>query len=76
MKREENKNEEVNEKYKSEQRAFMRITNDALKCKDCLYKYDDSIIYGNTSRCSMFSHKTNEILLGGECNKYVKFTGK
>lgn len=70
------KDKNVNKRYESEQKAFMRITNDNLKCKDCLYKYDDTTIYGNTSRCSMFNHKPDKVILGGECDKYVKLTGK
>lgn len=70
------KDKNIYKRYESEQKAFMRITNDNLKCKDCLYKYDDTTIYGNTSKCSMFNHKPDKVILGGECNKYVKFTGK
>lgn len=70
------KDKNIDKRYESEQKAFMRITNDSLKCKDCLYKYDDTTIYGNTSRCSIFNHKPDKVILGGECDKYVKFTGK
>ena len=52
----------------SEAKAAMPIRNDNLDCKDCVYKYDDSEIPGNTSKCEIYDNKPNAILLGGKCN--------
>lgn len=49
-----------------------RVTNDDLVCKDCLFKYDDSVKLGNTSKCEVYEAKPNEVLLGGECDEYVE----
>lgn len=60
-----------NKKLLSEQKSTVRITNDDLVCKDCLYKMDDSEKFGNTSKCFMFPNsKPNKVLLGGSCIEY------
>lgn len=66
------KNEKLKKIIRSEAEACKRITNKDLVCKDCLMRYDDSVIYGNTSICEVYESKPNKILLGGECNEYVK----
>lgn len=45
----------VIDRMESEARAFKRITNNDLVCKDCLYKLDDSKILGNTSFCNQIA---------------------
>lgn len=58
---------------KSEQKAICRITNNDLVCKDCLQRLDDSILFGNTSRCEHYTIcKPLEVLDGGNCDEYVK----
>ena len=50
-----------------------RITNNDLVCKDCLYRYDDTEILGNTSRCEMYEEcKPNDVIDGGPCDLYDK----
>lgn len=57
----------------SEQRAMKRITNDDLVCKDCLVRFDDSVKFGNTSKCETYPvTKPNHVLLGGKCDEYVQ----
>ena len=60
------------DRIKSEQEAFGRVTNDNLKCADCKFRFEDSKVYGNTSKCEKFKDKPNEVLLGGSCNEYRK----
>lgn len=58
---------------RSEQRAILRTTNNDLVCKDCLVRYNDDVVLGNTSRCETFpDRKPIQVLLGGKCNAYVK----
>ncbi len=60
------------DRIKSETRSLIRITNQQLKCKDCIFRFDDSKILGNTSRCEQFPSKPNSVLLGKDCPKYKK----
>lgn len=63
----------ITEKLRSEQQAEVRITNDNLVCKDCVQRFDDGIIYGNTSKCEFYPEcKPTKVLLGGECDEYAK----
>jgi hypothetical protein len=65
----------MEERIESESRSVIRITNDRLVCRDCLYKLDDSEVFRNTSLCRVFSHspgKPNEVLLGEDCQYYKK----
>lgn len=57
----------LKERIKSESRATRRITNNDLVCKDCVYKFDDSKKFGNTSRCQAFKWKPSNIVAGGNC---------
>lgn len=57
----------------SEQRCASRISNDDLVCKTCVHKFDDSVVYGNTSICMIYEIKPNEIILGGQCKYYEEF---
>lgn len=69
--------EEFARRIENESLGIRRITNDCLKCKDCIFRFNDSEIFGNTSRCAIYKCKPNEILLGGDCINYKnKFTRK
>ena len=61
---------DLEKRYKSEQEAFGRVTNDDLVCKSCIFELDDYENLGNTSRCEQYDVKPNKVLLGGECNEY------
>lgn len=63
-------NKEFEERIKSESRATRQVTNDILVCKDCVYKFDDTRIMGNTSRCMKYGLKPNKVLIGGKCDEY------
>lgn len=65
-------NRDYENRIKSEQAAMRRITNNDLVCKDCLYRYDDTVKLGNTSVCEMYNPKPNEVLLGEDCDLYDK----
>lgn len=66
-------NKNLGNRIESEAKACIRITNDQLICKGCLYRYDDSIIFRNTSKCEVYPEcKPTKILLGGECDEYIK----
>lgn len=66
-------NEELKKRIESEGEGWVRITNANLKCKDCKYRRDDSVIFGNTSRCDVYpASKPNDVLKGGDCNYYDK----
>ena len=64
-------NAEMEKKIKSEQ-TMHRITNDDLICKNCLLRTDDTVIFGNTSRCERYSAKPVEVLIGGGCSYFSK----
>ena len=65
--------ENMRKRIESEARAIVPITNSTLVCKDCVQRFDDSLICGNVSRCEAFpTSKPNGVLLGGECAEYVK----
>lgn len=64
------KDNNLEKRIVSEQQCMHRITNDDLVCKTCTHKYDDSIKLGNTSTCEIYDVKPNEVLLGGDCDKY------
>lgn len=61
------KERKMKERIESESKAVMRITNDDLVCKNCLFAYDDSVKFGNTSQCAIYDSKPNAVLLGEEC---------
>ncbi len=55
----------------SEQKCMRRITNNDLVCKTCIYKFDDTVKLGNTSRCEIYDVKPNDVLLGEDCEDYT-----
>lgn len=56
----------------SESTSTSRITNSQLICKDCMYRFDDTKIFKNTTRCGAYTLKPNKVLCGKECPKYKK----
>lgn len=61
------------ERIKQESRCMYRLTNEDLRCKDCIHRLDDSTVFGNTSRCKAYPDgKPNNVLLGNDCEKYEK----
>lgn len=63
--------EKFKDRIESEARAGCRITNHDLVCRDRMYTFDDTVIFGNTSRCRFYDPKPNSVLSGGEtCEKY------
>lgn len=66
-------NEELEKRIESEGQGSSRMTNDDLKCKYCKYRRDDSVIFGNTSKCDIYPvSKPNKVLAGQNCNFYDK----
>lgn len=65
-------NEKFLDRIKSEQQAFSRVTNKQLVCKDCKLRFDDTVKFGNTSKCKCYAVKPSKVLLGGSCNEYKK----
>lgn len=62
---------EFENRIESEAMSTSRVTNNDLVCRTCKKKFDDSYIFGNTSKCEYFrERKPNEVLLGGDCIGY------
>lgn len=60
----------MNEYIESQARAAMPVTNDKIKCKDCIYRNDKvPTIFCNAYR-SWDNRKPNEVLKGGDCPSY------
>ena len=63
----------LSEKWKNDPLRFTRITNNDLVCKDCIFRLDDSEIFGNTSKCEIFpERKPDDILRGKACSEYCE----
>lgn len=66
----------LKDRVKSEARAGKPIRNEALVCRDCLFRFDDSEIPANTGTCDVYpefsNSKPNEVLCGGDCEYYEK----
>ena len=61
----------LRDRIESEARACRRITNNDLVCKDCIYRLDDSVILGNTSRCKKYPWKPSKVKSErSECDEY------
>lgn len=60
------------ERIESESMAVGRVSNDDLVCKDCIHRFDDSKIFGNTSRCGVYPSKPNKVIVGESCEQYQK----
>lgn len=64
---------EFGKRIENESLGATRISNEILKCKDCIARFDDKEKFGNTSVCDIFpTGKPNGVLLGGECDEYIK----
>lgn len=68
--------QKLRDRIKSEAMAAMPIRNADLICKDCLFRYDDSEIPGNTGKCDVYpeypDYKPNEVIKGGDCEYYER----
>ena len=62
----------LDRKCQRDKLRFVRISNQDLVCRDCLYRYDDSMIWGNTSKCEMYEEKPSTVIDGGNCDLYDK----
>lgn len=51
---------------------FELIRNADLVCTDCLYKYDDTNMPCNVSKCEMYEEKPSTVIDGGNCDLYDK----
>lgn len=60
------------EKRAKSKQTMHRTTNDDLICKNCLFRMDDAIIFGNTSKCERYLAKPVEVLIGGGCPYFAK----
>ena len=60
----------LDKKFQKDDLKFDLITNDDLVCKDCKNKYEDKDMPCNTSKCTKFEIKPDEVLDGGECIEY------
>lgn len=64
---------ELEKRMESEGKGFVSITNKDLVCIDCKYRRDDSVIFGNVSRCDIYPvRKPNKVIAGQNCNFYEK----
>lgn len=59
-------------RIESEALLMESVTNKDLTCRDCIFMLDDSEIFGNVSRCRVYSVKPNKVLLGKSCNRKQK----
>lgn len=53
-------------------KKFELIRNADLVCTDCLYKYDDTNMPCNVSKCEMYEEKPSTVIDGGNCDLYDK----
>lgn len=60
----------LDEKFKKDNLKFDQIKNENLVCKNCQFRFDDTDMPCNTSRCKMFEVKPDEVLDGGKCIEY------
>lgn len=61
------------DRISSEAQSVTRVTNSLLRCKDCIYRLDDSVILRNTSMCKLYYPlKPTQVLAGGDCFLYQK----
>ena len=58
----------LKEKWKNDKLGFERISNEKLDCRNCKFKFDDSEMFGNTSKCEVFTLKPIAVIKGGKCS--------
>ena len=63
---------QMNDKFKNDKLKFELIRNADLVCTDCLYKYDDTNMPCNVSKCEMYEEKPSTVIDGGNCDLYDK----
>lgn len=66
---------ELERKWEDEKVTAKRVTNDSLICKNCIYRFDDSKFFGNTTKCEAYERKPNEVFTKKMCEKYQKEVG-
>lgn len=59
-------------RIESEQKAAIPVKVKDLVCNDCVFRFNDEVKAGNVSKCAVYESKPNKVLLGGECNDYIK----
>lgn len=59
-------------RIKEESKGLFRVTNNSLRCRDCVYRLDDSEVFGNTSQCKQYILKPGKVLKGEDCEKYER----
>ena len=57
---------------KADDLCLMPILQEDLQCKDCIFRYDTSIIAGNVSKCEIYSEVKPLKAIDGNCDEYVK----
>ena len=63
----------LQKKWSQDPIRMKRITNSDLTCRNCARRYDDAIVFGNTSRCAAYEDvKPAEVLCGGACQRKLK----
>lgn len=63
----------LQDRRESESKTAVGYHNSAMVCKDCLYRYDDTYLLGNSTKCEMYSTiKPIDVIRGGKCEEYVK----
>lgn len=72
---------EFGKRIASESRATKPVVVSDLTCSDCVFKFDDSdpfkngklnesgMKYGPVTACEEYSHKSQSVLDGGECDR-------
>lgn len=60
----------IDEKFKKDKLKFEQIKNKDLVCKDCAYKFDDTEMPCNTSKCEVYQIKPGKVLDGGDCDEH------
>ena len=63
---------QMNDKFKNDKLKFELIRNADLVCRDCLYKFDDTYMPCNVSKCRMYAQKPSTVIDGGNCDLYDK----
>lgn len=63
----------LEDRIESEMLSTVPIRNKNLECRDCVYKFDDSVILAYTSKCAKYvKMKPKKVLYGGKCEEYKK----
>lgn len=60
----------MNRKFENDKLKFELIRNADLVCKDCRYKFDDTNMPCNVSKCRIYMEKPSTVIDGGNCDSY------